>query len=193
MKKFVKPLIIAASVAAVAGIGAVSFAKWEATASTQTAEKTGNSLGTVEFVSFDSTTPVTAAVTGLKPYDQDRATAGATTGTTQYGTFTLKFTADTSIASFDLKVTADNFQKDGSAKALASGSKLYIDAEIGANDQNPSDWIEINGTNTITLTKPDSGWPATTDVYIFLDSDAADDMAITFDVTFDIQNVTYTA
>lgn len=67
MKKVAKGLIIAASVAAVAGIGAVSFAKWEggANSSVDVSGKTA----TISVYGFDSAT-VTNPTKNLLPYDQ---------------------------------------------------------------------------------------------------------------------------
>ncbi len=71
MKKFVKPLVIAASVAAVVGVGAVSFAKW--TGGTKDNTISESQLGSVIDLSWGSTTAVSAQ-NGLVPYDQGRGT-----------------------------------------------------------------------------------------------------------------------
>lgn len=72
MKKTVKSLIIAASVAAIAGIGAVSFAAWEGTGS-KTVTSNANPLGTVTLVGFDATTADAWEGT-LVPYNQPEST-----------------------------------------------------------------------------------------------------------------------
>ncbi len=73
MKKKVKSLIIAASVAAIAGIGAVSFAAWQG-GGTQTATGTG-STGVVDTLGAITVTPSTNSGTldelnALYPIDQ---------------------------------------------------------------------------------------------------------------------------
>lgn len=67
MKKFVKPLIIASSVAAIAGIGAVSFAQWSQ--GTSTPEEVEGSTGTI-VVLGDLTATSDLGSKKLVPYDQ---------------------------------------------------------------------------------------------------------------------------
>lgn len=71
MKKTVKALVIAASVAAVAGIGAVSFAKWEA----NSAAKGDTTGSTTSVVTTIGNITVSQPTNKLKPYDQDSSNA----------------------------------------------------------------------------------------------------------------------
>ena len=70
MNKTVKALVIAASVAAVVGVGAVSFAKWEAGAKNDQAA-TGT-LGQITAYGFDS--ELSETISNLMPYDQGDGT-----------------------------------------------------------------------------------------------------------------------
>lgn len=72
MKKTVKGLIIAASVAAVVGVGAVSYAAWNAgTDNTKTVAN--NTLGNVSVLKFDGKV-TTSKVENLLPIDQNTDT-----------------------------------------------------------------------------------------------------------------------
>lgn len=75
MKKTVKALVIAASVAAVAGIGAVSFAAWEG--GTKTNEVQNGGTGHVDTTGFGTGTMTTLS-DKLMPYDQGSTTTGQT-------------------------------------------------------------------------------------------------------------------
>ncbi|MDE6029903.1 MAG: hypothetical protein K2F90_06265 [Clostridiales bacterium] len=70
MKKTVKSLIIAASVAAIAGIGAVSFAKWESTVSDQTVDGTLGNIETTGTITLTQTGDLDKKV--LVPHDQEQ-------------------------------------------------------------------------------------------------------------------------
>ena len=67
MKKAVKSLIIAASVAAIAGIGAVSFAAWSGGSATETVN---GSSGTITAVGFVSCSVTNGEGDALMPYNQ---------------------------------------------------------------------------------------------------------------------------
>lgn len=71
MKKSLKPVVIAAAVACIGGIGAVSFAAWTGAAS-QTGN-VGGTTGNVAAIGFTETL-TGASVTGLMPYDQGSGT-----------------------------------------------------------------------------------------------------------------------
>lgn len=68
MKKAIKSLVIAASVAAIAGIGAVSFAAWEDEGIKS--GSAGGTLGSITAYGFDSALSETLTGT-LMPYDQE--------------------------------------------------------------------------------------------------------------------------
>ncbi len=68
MKKTVKSLIIAASVAAIAGIGAVSFAAWESTVTDQTVNGTLGNITTTGSITLTQTGDLDTKK--LVPYDQ---------------------------------------------------------------------------------------------------------------------------
>ena len=68
MKKVVKGLVIAASVAAVAGLGAVSFAKWDASTYKTSVDGTGTT-GQIALIGFKSNDAITLSGK-LVPYNQ---------------------------------------------------------------------------------------------------------------------------
>lgn len=183
MKKILKPLIIAASVACVAGIGAVSYAAWAgSTGGDVTA--TGNSTGAVTSVAWKDNNPeLTISGTNLVPVDQ---------GT---GTVILTAAIPTFVATdaYTITVSLEN-------NNLVEG-KLYVkiaDAAVTAPDMSSledhdnetvvtalgSDWKEINGTDSVLAVT--SGVAANTEVDkyigIVLVSNSLKDMNKTFDV-----------
>ncbi|MDE6294071.1 MAG: hypothetical protein K2L88_05565 [Clostridiales bacterium] len=183
MKKKVKALIIAASVAAIAGIGAVSFAKWEAGSKTAVDTVGGSGLGTVTLsASFDDADATVAKIDGLLPYDQGD---GKT-----YVVVTLP--AITATEDFSVTVTyktalALNDTYKGGATAVAG--KLYA-AKGDLSESMPTEnlattegWKEIGSSCVLGDFTAGS---AITDakITIALDSDTVTDMGATFELTF---------
>ncbi len=148
MKKFVKSLVIASSIAAVVGVGAVSFAKWGGdTDKDMTA--TGN-VGSIALMGFDTAQniPVTLS-NAIIPYDQGTVTE---TGVTKY--WTCAIPSFTVTESYQIKVTytgatlsttATDDSKSGGFYASISTTAL-TDATV------PTD---LTGLNLIDAT---SGW-----------------------------------
>ena len=88
MKKTVKGLIIAASVAAVVGVGAVSFAQWQA-GSTEPKEVTGTTGSIVTMGAITATDDLNGKV--LVPYDQTVANQYDATTMAKEMTITLSY------------------------------------------------------------------------------------------------------
>ena len=141
MKKFVKPLVIAASVAAIAGVGAVSFAAWSA-GTDNTKDVENNTLGKVSVLKFD-TSVTTSPVTGLLPIDQNTDAYDATTNPV-YGVteFQIVTSAGYGYSDFKLKVEID-------ATGIDAGTKFYVsDTAPSASSKG----TEIDATNGAELT-----------------------------------------
>lgn len=150
MKKTVKSLIIAASVAAVAGIGAVSFAKW-----TQTNTTNGSATGTTATLDAIGTITVTSlnvdATTGsvkLVPYDQENFDTTAYTNV-----WVIKVEGPTGVNysySYTVKqVTATSNDIGGDSTA----PKLYVfSGESGKSAPTVNQTIATSGLTT------DAGW-----------------------------------
>lgn len=100
MKKTIKGLIIAASVAAVVGVGAVSYAAWSGGAN-PTATATGT-LGSITAYGFDGT--ITSPTTYLMPYNQ---TTGVDTTHVTYWCVELPTVTTTTAAKLQVKLTTD--------------------------------------------------------------------------------------
>ncbi len=155
MKKAVKPLIIAASVAAVAGIGAVSFAKWSASTSSQDVTgKTGivDTVGAITLVTNSLGAPDGGTAKLLVPYDQDTGYSS----TTNAKVWKIGVKATYTGTAPTLQISA-GFGTDGAT--TVTGAKLYIykgaDEITDANVEskvatNPStdtaNWQEITGS-----------------------------------------------
>ncbi len=185
MKKFVKPLVIAASVAAVAGIGAVSFAKWEAgTKSVDTGS--GSALGTVTLdASFDDDAPTLAKIENLVPFDQGTGTTYVVVtlpAITATDDFSVTVTYKTALALNDTyKGSATNVT--GKLYAAMGDQSASIPADGTALAAASATWKEVGASCKLGDYTKGSG---ITDakVTIILDSDAVTDMGATFDLTF---------
>ncbi len=195
MKKFVKPLIIAASVAAIAGIGAVSFAAWQGSTVQEDASAsvgTGNITVNAGFVSDN---PVALTLTGGKLVPVDQATPGtgnttmltATLGDIQVvkGTYSFTLAADTST---DLKLY---YQVAAAAPTLPTftpeAGSTVEDREKSISDQ-LTDWTAL-GTATSDVTVTDN--VATVDdlsLYIVLVSSDTADMNATAALTLTLNS-----
>lgn len=170
-KKIVKPVVIAASVAAIVGIGAVSFAAWEG-ANTQAA-LSNQTAGSVTLSGFSSGAATTTN-TGLVPYDQVQ---GAT-GKTKVVNITLPTL--TSEEAKDIKVT-----KTGDLD-------LYVVIDTTATKDAPTtdltDWNQI-GTG-YTYKGTGSGITASTATqyyaHIVLDDNDEEHQGATWGVTFEL-------
>ena len=177
MKKFVKPLVIAASVAAIAGIGAVSFAAWSA-GNNNTETTTGNETGAVSVLEFDTTKPV-ALTTALLPIDQN-VTDTDKTPVLGSVTFTIKTSEGYEKSDFKLNVAIDNIKDStGAASTLTDG--VYVSATA------PTDATAATGTK-VTAAGVDVEYTitdgATYTLYIWLQSGDTADMNHTFDLVY---------
>lgn len=163
MKKKVKALVIATSVAAIAGIGAVSFAAWTKGATTVTPSgttgiletygisvKTNNLDGKV-LVPYNQTEEITNMV---KMWEIELETVGTQETGANYS-YTINFATDSNSAL-------------NNAMYFYTGSTALSDAPSDIS----TDWTKISGTaQAIT--------PVSNKVYIVLDSDTAAEMGKT--------------
>ncbi len=191
MKKFVKPLVIAASVAAVAGVGAVSFAAWQAGTKTAVDTDGGSGLGTVTLsASFDDPSATLNKIENLVPFDQTDATVGSGV---KYVVVTLP--AITATDDFSVAVTyktALTLNDSYKGTATAVQGKLYaamgdqsasIPADSTALAAASATWKEVGSSCTLgDYTKGTAISDAK--VTIILDSDKVTDMGATFELTF---------
>ena len=185
MKKTVKSLIIAASVAAIAGIGAVSFAAWSGSTTTSLETSDPVSTGTMVAVGFvDADTKFTNTKKDLMPIDQLEAEMG---GGARYWQADLKITGtDFTGYKITVKATAET------DSAIPTGLKWHLK---GDSDSAPTATTDISGWTALDNTPADvvaSGIANgdTYTVYIALDSDntnydnnAGKEFKITFELT----------
>lgn len=178
MKKKVKALVIATSVAAIAGIGAVSFAAWTGNHKTATSD---GANGNVSMLGFSTNTAT--GFTGLLPYNQVDSAAPSIANNTMK-TIALPTIVDDGKA-FDITVKATNF-----SSALDSASALYVyvgtaEATSAFAGSETTEWLKIDadaGAVFANLT----GSTART-AYFVLVSEETDDMNVTYDISFDIE------
>ncbi|MCH5161431.1 MAG: hypothetical protein J1G04_05315 [Clostridiales bacterium] len=154
MKKFVKPLVIAASVAAVAGIGAVSFAKWN---QGTTDDKKLENIPIGGIVTMGSITAShDLGEKKLVPYDQ--ADQYDSSKMAQVMNITLGYDGDEG-ATITMTVTGTaaarlEWDTTGSGNWVAIGSgadvtgKTTVKIRLNSNDDNASD---MNTTFTVTF------------------------------------------
>ena len=200
MKKFVKPLVIAASVAAIAGVGAVSFAAWTSGNTDSDATVTanmGSTSVTAGFVVTNAGDQKTLSFSGtdkLVPVDQATPGTGNTTmltaalGDIQVPKGSYKFTLS---ATTDLKLYY---------QVATSASAPTVTAETGTTVTDKEDSIatQLTGTGWTALGS-DTADVAVTDnvktvsdlnLYIILVSSDTADMNATAALTL---TLTYTA
>ncbi len=164
-KKIVKPLVIAASVAAIAGIGAVSFAAWSGN-SNSNVTSSGNNTGNITMIGFTGT-PTLANIEGLLPYNQG---SGKTIGSVQLPAYEAN-------EAYTITVTT------------TSSLTLYVN--VGAEITTAPSATTAEGWKAITAATFDftvtaAGTTETVnDKYlnIILDSSVSTDMNQTFDIT----------
>ncbi|MDE7463425.1 MAG: hypothetical protein K2M48_00205 [Clostridiales bacterium] len=171
MKKAVKGLVIAASVASVIGIGAVSFAAWEGSGSTSV-DVTGNTTGTVSVIGFDKDATV-GKVESLMPWDQGDGTVVAH--------YTLP---EVTSGTEDYKITVTVTKADGWDGALY----VIIDdtASTAASDPTAegSAWKTIDGTASVFEFDATGDTAKQLYAHVILDSDKSADMNKSYDLTF---------
>lgn len=160
MKKTVKSLIIAASVAAIAGIGAVSFASWEGT---MTHETEGLKSANINTIGLTATDPSTT----LLPYDQ-------------VGTYS------NAVKMWDIKLTVGNPQAGYKITAeVDTELSVYILLDTNATASAPA-----NDGAATTWQKLEYNVAAeTTDYYahVILVSSDTGDMNQAIDITFTLE------
>ncbi len=147
MKKKVKSLIIAASVAAIAGIGAVSFAAWNTKVDKDVnvnGGATANVETTVGFVlTGEDTSVADLTLTGaILPYDQGE---GTRIWSVALGDYNVKNAAYT----FTLSYATDN------TTTLATGSAFYYsisDTAVAAAPTDLTSWTEL--ATAVTMEAP---------------------------------------
>lgn len=178
MKKKIKALVIATSVAAVAGIGAVSFAAWSST-NHETATSTGAN-GAVSLLGFSANTAT--GFTGLLPYDQVASTDPSETNKTM-AKITLPSVVDDG-KTFDITVTSD--------ATLGTGSKLFVCVSESAPTAAfagaaTTEWLEIDADGAVFEDLTGNG--ARTAYFVMVSTDTAD-MSATYNITFKVEEAT---
>lgn len=175
MKKVTKGLIIAASVAAVVGVGAVSFAKWEVTADNdvEITGKTGviNTLGdiTVTPAADTFTTGEDGAITMNALYPVDQGGSYLT-----YWTFTISSAVTgTQSVSYTLQGTLD---KDDDETAALYWTKTKPTTSTTAANGTPVS----SATGGAALTGVNNG----DTIYVYLVASDTDAMNATISLTF---------
>ncbi len=164
MKKFLKPLIIATSVACVAGIGVVSFAKWEG-------DKDQTAAGTTANITTVGLKTITAPSDALLPYDQPGDHA-AGSGSVEMWKIVVESEGET-----------DTYKLTGKV-AKASGSsfagKIYV--KVSATDPAAPDpttaeasrfsgWTELTvDSSTATQLVAAGSVAASQNIYVIMDS-----------------------
>ncbi|MDE6401400.1 MAG: hypothetical protein K2L54_02180, partial [Clostridiales bacterium] len=175
MKKKVKSLIIAASVAAIAGIGAVSFAAWQGTGS-QTATGTG-ATGEINTIGAITVTPSSASGTltslnALYPVDQ-------TGEYLKYWEFEVTCdTTGTQAVTFKLAGTLTEGTAEGKT-AIGSAALYWSNTTPAAA---PAD-----ETNKLTGTAQEITLDANNKVYVYLVADNTDAMNAAVSLTFSVE------
>lgn len=144
MKKTVKSLIIAASVAAIAGIGAVSFAAWSGTGSKNVT--TSGNLGDVETVGYAS-----ASVTGwsgtLVPYDQPESTIKGDGGIVM----SIELPSVTAVAGQKvlIKCTVTGYTPTANTAEITYKNDLYVMYQVEDEDEEGPSADDIKAANKI--------------------------------------------
>lgn len=174
-KKIVKPLVIATAVAAVAGIGAVSFAAWSG-ADTDPVTKSG-ATGEISTLGALTVTADAASLNGenlksLVPADQ-----GTVTDCVNYWKFTLSCDDATGDATPSYKIEGSLTAGSEDGSTAVGGAKLYWLA-TAPNAATPETTNEITGTAT-ALTPDANGV-----VYVYLVASGTDAMNATVSLTF---------
>lgn len=181
MKKFVKPLIIAASVACIGGVGAVSFAAWQNT--NHASVGTDGTTGSVSLFGFESDTAT--GFTELMPWDQERDAQNPVV----LSAATYKSVALPAIESDDKTYTIQ-----ASSDETLTGT-VYIKLATTAPTTSVSNvadlttdgWVALTGSlqDVVASATGDTTYTA----YFVLDSSANADMGQSFNVTISIAEV----
>ncbi len=179
-KKIVKPLVIATAVAAVAGIGAVSFAAWN-NANDKTANVNGNTLGSVTLFGFDGEGTAPTAFTGLLPSDQPDADIADTRKE-----MTLPAVVLDSATNYTVTVTGTATAAAGNT--LSDDLKLFVvvqDATTAAPALADATWKEVGASAVFNFTTETS-----LKAYFKLSSGETADMNATYDIVFTAADTT---
>ncbi|MDE7464086.1 MAG: hypothetical protein K2M48_03560 [Clostridiales bacterium] len=191
MKKFVKPLVIATSVAAIAGIGAVSFAAWSGGEKEVTS--TG-ALGDVTIVGFASDT-ATAWSNKLVPHDQPSKTYDATTCVTVASIELPKLTAVEN-QTITVKAEIQGYTATNDTADITYKNDLYVVAkEASEAEPSATDIItaahKADGTGVVVLTVDSTGLTAADyKLYFALDSNDYAAKNLTYNITVTLSDAT---
>lgn len=171
MKKTIKSLVIAASVAAIAGIGAVSFAAWSG-ATNKEVKNEALSTGTVEAVGFAADSTIANNDKALMPIDQTTINTGSET---YFYVATLK-TSGTDFTGYKIKVTA----------AANSGSSVPTGLKYKVTDSAPD-------TGSVASSSTLSAWDTLGTSSVDIVTSVADNTTYTVYIALDSDNSNYTA
>lgn len=178
MKKFVKPLIIAASVACIGGVGAVSFAAWQNT--NHSSVGTDGATGSVSLFGFESNTAT--GFTDLMPWDQTGASV------------VLSADIYKSVALPAIEAESKTYKIQASSDETLTGT-VYIKLATTAPTTSVSNvadlttdgWVALTGSlqDVVASATGDTTYTA----YFVLDSNDTADMGQSFNVTISIAEV----
>lgn len=179
-KKLVKPIVIATSVAAVVGIGAVSFAAWSGGTTTDT--QNGNT-GSVDFLSFNETNVATATLTDILPHDQKSATPSTTDKTLGSVAFAQITLPTDIVGNYYITVKAVAGDTDGIAFTNSDKhSDIYVSLTAPSAAITLSEWTKANTENGAKLEIAST--EKTPTIYVILDSNDSAQMNKSFKLDF---------
>lgn len=178
MKKFVKPLIIAASVACIGGVGAVSFAAWQN--SNHAAVDTTGATGSISLLGFASDTAT--GFTGLMPWDQSGTTV--TLSDSVYKSVALPAIVSESKT---YNITALSNESLAGTVYIKLATTAPTTTITGVSDLTSDGWVALTSAaqNVVSSATGDTTYTA----YFVLASDDTADMGKNFTVTISISEV----
>lgn len=180
MKKFVKPLVIAASVAAIAGVGAVSFAAWSTGDPDDLTH--GGATGSIKTDAGElGATSNLSDTIKLVPYDQVAQYDSTTMAKMQ--TINLTYTQGTGAASSNYKFTMALTENNDS---LSLYYKLGSASVPTAQDVTTDGWTALAVGTDVDLTLTSDA--AT--INVILVSTDPDDMSKSYTITFSAAEIT---
>ncbi|MCH5155668.1 MAG: hypothetical protein J1F69_03595 [Clostridiales bacterium] len=172
MKKTVKSLIVAASVAAIAGIGAVSFAAWSG--GSVESKTAGTGTGHIETTAgtLTATSDLATASKKLVPYNQVKQFDASTMGKVEVITVGYTGGADVQYMNITMTLTANAIATDGS-------KLMYKLEEVSEAPSDTNGWTDLTLNTAVTLSSA-----ASQKISIILVSDNTDDMDKSYTITF---------
>lgn len=178
MKKFVKPLIIAASVACIGGVGAVSFAAWQN--ANHAAVDTTGATGSISLLGFASNTAT--GFTGLMPWDQSGASV--TLSDSVYKSVALPAIVSESKT---YKITASSDETLDGTVYIKLATTAPTETITSVSDLTTGGWVALTSTAEEVVASA-TGDTTYTAYFVLASTDTAD-MGQSFNVTISISEV----